>query len=193
MRANPSLRVWAALLAALLAAHGASAATPRLEVVAKDPAGHGLLCRLNNKTILMVSGSPAEMGTAHGTLVEGQGPPAPRARALRWSAAPRACTRASGSSIAWPRSTAAPCLTFPRVSSPSATPCPRPIGISQRDGRYANLFPERFHCSGVAVRGKASLGGRVLHARVLDYMRDINLQQAAAVRGLPCPRGGTAG
>jgi len=54
-------------------------------------------------------------------------------------------------------------------------------GISQRDMRYANLFPERFHCSGVAVRGKASRDGRVYHARVLDYMRDINLQGMSAV------------
>ena len=54
-------------------------------------------------------------------------------------------------------------------------------GVSQRDGRYSNLFPERFHCSGVAVRGKASKDGRVYHARVLDYMRDINLQSASTV------------
>ena len=51
----------------------------------------------------------------------------------------------------------------------------------QRDGRAANLFPERFHCSGVAVRGKATADGSVLHARVLDYMRDIRLQEAALV------------
>ena len=54
-------------------------------------------------------------------------------------------------------------------------------GVSRRDGRAANLFPERFHCSGVAVRGKATAGGKVLHARVLDYMRDIRLQDAAVV------------
>jgi hypothetical protein len=53
--------------------------------------------------------------------------------------------------------------------------------VSQRDGRYANLFPERFHCSGVALKGKATSGGRVLHARVLDYMREIDLQEAATV------------
>ena len=55
-------------------------------------------------------------------------------------------------------------------------------GVSQRDGRYANLFPERFHCSGVALRGKATAGGRVLHARVLDYMTEIGLQDAAVVQ-----------
>jgi hypothetical protein len=57
----------------------------------------------------------------------------------------------------------------------------RAAGISRRDARAANLFPERFHCSGVAVRGKATADGKVLHARVLDYMRDIRLQDAAAV------------
>jgi hypothetical protein len=55
------------------------------------------------------------------------------------------------------------------------------VGVTEREGRYANLFPERFHCSGVAVRGKATTKGQVLHARVLDYMRDINLQNYATV------------
>ncbi len=58
----------------------------------------------------------------------------------------------------------------------------RAAGISTRDGRAANLFPERFHCSGVAVCGKATIDGKVLHARVLDYMRDIRLQDAAVVQ-----------
>ena len=54
-------------------------------------------------------------------------------------------------------------------------------GISVRDARAANLFPERFHCSGVALCGKATVGGHILHARVLDYMRDIGLQDYACV------------
>ncbi len=54
-------------------------------------------------------------------------------------------------------------------------------GVSVRDAKAANLFPERFHCSGVAVRGKATADGRILHARVLDYMRDIGLQDYACV------------
>jgi hypothetical protein len=55
-------------------------------------------------------------------------------------------------------------------------------GLSTRDARAANLFPERFHCSGVALRGKATADGRILHARVLDYMRDIGLQDYACVQ-----------
>jgi hypothetical protein len=57
----------------------------------------------------------------------------------------------------------------------------RATGVSERDARYANLFPERFHCSGVALRGQATVGGQVLHARVLDYMTEIGLQDGALV------------
>ena len=58
----------------------------------------------------------------------------------------------------------------------------RAAGISIRDGRTANFFPELFHRSGVAVRGAASKNGDVIHARVLDYMRDIHLQKHAAIQ-----------
>jgi len=43
----------------------------------------------------------------------------------------------------------------------------------------ANIFPEFFHCSGVAVFGKATRGGTLFHARVLDYMTEVGLQDEA--------------
>ena len=69
---------------------------------------------------------------------------------------------------------------LPSDSSASATRWRRRRRLA-RDGRYGNLFPEKFHCSGVAVRGKASANGQVVHARVLDYMRDIGLQETAVI------------
>lgn len=42
-----------------------------------------------------------------------------------------------------------------------------------------NVFPELFHCSGFAVYGKATVGGKLYHGRVLDYMTTIGLQDAA--------------
>lgn len=45
----------------------------------------------------------------------------------------------------------------------------------------ANIFPEFFHCSGVAIRGKTTVGGQLLHARVLDYMTHAGLQDEAVV------------
>ncbi len=42
-----------------------------------------------------------------------------------------------------------------------------------------NVFPELFHCSGFAVFGKATVGGKLYHGRVLDYMTTIGLQDSA--------------
>jgi len=51
-----------------------------------------------------------------------------------------------------------------------------------------NVFPELFHCSGFAVSGSATADGTLYHGRVLDYMTEIGLQDAAAVFVI-APRG----
>ena len=151
-----------------------------IKVFARDPAGHGLLCRCQNKTILMVSGTPAQMGTAQGDLLR------PMAQKL----AERVVYLAGGGDTLYSgqwfidRMAEIQRRTTPHIPPRFLEECDalaRAAGVSERDGRYANLFPERFHCSGVALRGKATAGGRVLHARVLDYMREIDLQSAAVV------------
>lgn len=47
--------------------------------------------------------------------------------------------------------------------------------------RLANFFPELFHCSGFALFGGATAGGRMFHGRVLDYMKGVGLEQNACV------------
>ncbi len=54
-------------------------------------------------------------------------------------------------------------------------------GITAEDGRHMNFFPEMFHCSGVAARNSATIDGKIIHARALDYMRDIRFQNYAAL------------
>ena len=149
-------------------------------LVARDPAGHGLLCQTQGKTVLLVAGTPQQMGTAHGRLLR------EKCRTLTERVLYLVGGVDSVHSGTWflDRMAEIQRRTLPHTPTRFIEECDalaRAAGLSQRDGRYANLFPERFHCSGVAVRGKASAGGRVLHARVLDYMRDINLQGAAAV------------
>jgi hypothetical protein len=151
-----------------------------IEVVARDPAGHGLLCKSQGKTILIVAGMPEQMGTAHGTLL------AEDARKLAARVVYLVGGAESIQSGTWflDRMAEIEKRTLPHTPKRFLVECDavaRAAGVSVRDGRYANLFPERFHCSGVAVRGKATKGGSVLHARVLDYMRDIHLQACAAV------------
>jgi isopenicillin-N N-acyltransferase like protein len=157
-----------------------AAGLPGLQVVARDPAGHGLLCRKGDKTILIVEGTPSQMGAAHGALL------GDAARQLVDRVLYGVGAADSVMSGEWfpDRLAGIERRILPHLPPRFFEECDAladTAGISRRDVRYANLFPERFHCSGVALRGKATVDGQVLHARVLDYMRDIGLQRSAAV------------
>jgi hypothetical protein len=54
-------------------------------------------------------------------------------------------------------------------------------GVHRQEARLANFFPELFHCSGFSVTGDATVGGRMYHGRILDYMKGIGLEQNAVV------------
>ncbi len=54
-------------------------------------------------------------------------------------------------------------------------------GLEREEVRLANFFPELFHCSGFALSGKATVGGRLYHGRVLDYLRGVGLEENAVV------------
>jgi len=53
--------------------------------------------------------------------------------------------------------------------------------LSPEEVRLASMFPELFHCSGFALFGKATAGGKLLHGRVLDYMTELGFQREAVV------------
>jgi len=176
---NRSVRkVFLAITCLSIAAVG-WAAEP-IEITARDTNGHGLLCRSQGKTILLVGGTPEEMGTAHGELL------GDKCRQL----VERVVFAVGGAeSIRSGRWFFERMVEIGRRAGPHVPPrffaecdaLARAVGVSQRNVRAANLFPELFHCSGLAVRGKATADGRVLHARVLDYMRDVHLQEGATV------------
>ena len=52
-------------------------------------------------------------------------------------------------------------------------------GIDVKDVQLTNIFPELFHCSGFALFGKATQGGTLYHGRILDYMTEVGLQDYA--------------
>jgi hypothetical protein len=150
------------------------------KIVARASNGHGLLCTMQGKVFLLVSGSPEQMGAAHGQLLK-QDVQQLMDRVLYTVGG--ATTLYSGQ---WFLDTMAEIerRTTPYTPDRFLRECDalsEAAGVSKRDGRYGNFFPEQFHCSGIAVRGKATQGGRVLHARVLDYMRDIGIQNRAVV------------
>jgi hypothetical protein len=53
--------------------------------------------------------------------------------------------------------------------------------IPREEIRLANFFPELFHCSGFALYGEATAGGRMFHGRILDYLKGAGLEQNAVV------------
>ncbi len=62
-------------------------------------------------------------------------------------------------------------------------------GLPREEVRLANYFPEMFHCSGFAVFGKATADGRLYHGRILDYLRGMGLEQCAVVMVFQPDRG----
>jgi isopenicillin-N N-acyltransferase-like protein len=55
------------------------------------------------------------------------------------------------------------------------------VGANRQEARLANFFPELFHCSGFAIANDATVGGRLYHGRILDYMKGVGLEQNAVV------------
>ncbi len=54
-------------------------------------------------------------------------------------------------------------------------------GVPREHAYHTNLFPELFHCSGLALRGRATAGGTLMHGRILDYMTEVGLQATSLI------------
>ncbi|MGE0711569.1 MAG: C45 family autoproteolytic acyltransferase/hydrolase [Planctomycetota bacterium] len=54
-------------------------------------------------------------------------------------------------------------------------------GVPYEKIEAGNLFPAAFHCSGIALSGKATKDGSLYHVRILDYMTQLGLQDAALI------------
>lgn len=143
--------------------------------------GDGLLLTHGNEVpVLFLCGTPEEMGRQHGALLQGQIHKTYQLMLLvaggylylkdDWFF-DRIAEVQKRSSAALPE------RFLQELDAMSAA-----AGLTQNQGREMNFFPELFHCSGIAVRGKATVGGKVIHARVLDYMRDIGLEDCALLQ-----------
>ena len=152
----------------------------QIRIADRDPQGHGLLCETGGKRILLVAGTPEEMGRQHGILLKKQ------VRALvdrivygvgvgssfakgRWFFGEIEEAQGHLNPFIDPR--------FLREMDALALAS----GLDKEEIRLANFFPELFHCSGFALAGQATEGGRMYHGRILDYLRGLGLEQNATV------------
>ena len=149
-----------------------------LSLVAKTE--HGVRAKLDGvRDVLVLEGSPEEMGTAHGQLMKGE---IEILRARIFAAATVASLQKGESFIEQTDEAVKRTKPFvPERFYQEMDALAESLGYERQDVYRLNNFMELFHCSGVAVRGKASKDGRIIHARVLDYMRDIGLQENSTI------------
>ena len=142
--------------------------------------GQGRLEMLDGVRLLFLKGTPEEMGRQHGTLLE---------KEIRNLVDHVLYGVGVGSSFAKGRWFFGEIEEAQQHLRPFVAPgyfremdsLALASGCEKEEVRLANLFPELFHCSGFALFGEATAGGRMYHGRVLDYLRGMGLEQNAVV------------
>jgi len=141
---------------------------------------NGLLTYINKNRVLIVRGTPSEIGTTHGKLLKTE---------------IRKMIDATLFTVGWVYTierkrwfiddmrNAYQRLEpyIPDRFQNEMTAIAESTGFPLEEIRLSNVFPALFHCSGFAVFGAATQGGVLLHGRVLDYMTEIGLQYDAVV------------
>ena len=153
-------------------------ATGVRQVVARE--GAGRLEKVDGTQVLVLKGTPEEMGHQHGVLMK-QGIHDLVDRIVYGVGV--------GSSFEKGRWFFDEVAEAQRRTGPHVNPrhlremdaMADATGLEHIEMRLANFFPELFHCSGFAVFGKATEGGKMYHGRILDYLRGMGLEQNAVV------------
>ncbi len=153
-------------------------ATGERHVVARE--GNGRLEMLDGTRVLFLKGTPEEMGRQHGTLMKQE------VKNLVDKMLYGVGVGSSFDKGVW---------FFGEIESAQKRVAPftdaryfremdalaSAAGLAREEVRIANFFPELFHCSGFALFGKATVGGKMYHGRILDYLRGMGLEQNATV------------
>jgi hypothetical protein len=153
-------------------------ATGERQVLARE--GNGRLERVDGTRVLYLKGTPEEMGRQHGALMK---------KEIRELVDHILYGVGVGSSFEKGRWFLGEIESAQKRLTPYMNPryfremdaIASAAGLTREEVRLANFFPELFHCSGFAVFGKATEGGRLYHGRILDYLRGMGLEQNAVV------------
>jgi hypothetical protein len=140
---------------------------------------HGELRWIDGQRVVLLSGSPEEIGQAHGQLL--------KAEAMRCidSVLYAFGTMQTVATGRWFREELEQAYArlkphIPARHQAETRALAASLGLEPALLEAVNVFPELFHCSGFALFGQATRDGKLYHGRVLDYMTSIGLQDAAA-------------
>jgi len=153
----------------------ATIAPPEPRVLLKQH-GPAYLEQIGETRVLHLKGSYYDMGYQHGALLKEE----IRLGATLIRTVGRVAWKkdfVKSSREAWERSSA----HIPQKYKEELEGMAEALGMPVEEVQEFNIFPELFHCSGFAFWGNATADGALLHGRVLDYMREIGMDQWAII------------
>lgn len=148
---------------------------------------HGELRWIDHHRVVLLDGTPEQIGTAHGQLLREESIRCMDSVLYSFGTAQTILTgRWFLSDLEQAYARLAPFI--PEDHKAETRALARSLELEPHLVETVNVFPEMFHCSGFAVFGTATQGGKLYHGRVLDYMTTIGLQDAATTF-IVAPRG----
>lgn len=155
---------------------------PSDRLTAPNPKGkrveHGELRWVEGQRVVLLSGTPEEIGEAHGMLLKQEANRCIDSVLYAFGTAQTILTgRWFQDDLEAAYAKLAPHI--PERHKVETRALAASLDIHANLIEVLNVFPELFHCSGFAVFGKATKDGKLYHGRVLDYMTTIGLQDAA--------------
>ncbi|QDT02178.1 Acyl-coenzyme A:6-aminopenicillanic acid acyl-transferase [Rubripirellula lacrimiformis] len=139
---------------------------------------HGELRWIDGQRVVLLGGTPQQIGTAHGELLADEANRCIDSVLYTFGTAQTIRTgRWFRSELADAYARLAPHI--PERHRVETRAMAASLGLDPELVEALNVFPELFHCSGFAVFGNATTDGTLYHGRVLDYMTTIGLQDAA--------------
>lgn len=139
---------------------------------------HGELRWVDGHRVVLLWGSPAEVGRAHGELLKAEaGRCVDSVLHMFGVAQAIESGRWFSDDLAAAYQRLEPHI--PDDHKVETAALANAAGWDPKVAQHVNVFPELFHCSGFAVFGRATQDGKLYHGRVLDYMTTIGLQDSA--------------
>ncbi len=142
--------------------------------------GKGILKYINGNRVFLAKGTHTEIGEAHGALLKSE------VRKMVDATLYTICWVYTASKKTWfiddlrgAYKREAPFI--PKRFQDEMLGMAKTSGISIDEIRLTNVFPALFHCSGFAVFNSATIGGKLYHGRVLDYITELGLQYYSVV------------
>lgn len=134
--------------------------------------GKGVLIEKDGQRVLLLKGSPFEMGYQHGKLLKED-----IKKLVETTLIASFVAKPGEIEKAWERNKP----FIPERYLEEMKGLAAGSGVPLEKIQLANSFSELFHCSGIVLFGKATKNGEMYHARILDYMTAAGFQDHAVV------------